>query len=138
MKSVTLYTDRDGNKYWLGQITYTNDGMLSGVTDFGNFSHAWRAFGDDFEDFLLDISPDYLAGKLESDLLYFGMTTRKAQAVSDRLARIILPPLKEAILQSRKEALSPQEMEKEHREMAQVLSEVAPHRLPSRLQETSA
>ena len=102
MKSVTLHTVRNGNEYWLGQITYTEDGMLAGVTEFGNFAHAWRSFGDDFETFLLEISPGYLAGKLFSDLLYFGMTVRKAQKVSDRLAEIILPALKKSIKDSNK------------------------------------
>jgi len=100
MKSITLHTVRNGNQYWLGQITYTEDGMLAGVTEFGNFAHAWRSFGDDFEDFLLKIGPDYLAGKLFSDLLYFGMARTKAKTVSDRLAEIILPELKKAIKNS--------------------------------------
>lgn len=101
MKSVILHTVRNGNKYWLGQITYTDDGMLAGVTEFGNFAHAWRSFGNDFEDFLLNIGSDYLAGKLFTDLLYFGMARTKARIVSNRLSEIILPELKKAIQDSK-------------------------------------
>lgn len=105
-KEITLksYTLRTDSGQWLGQIVLTSDGFFSGVTDYGNLSYAWRSFGDvDFEDFILSLSVDYFAGKLQNGLSYiaYSKTTQKA---CNYFAEMILPALKKAI---REERLTP-------------------------------
>lgn len=39
-------------------------GFFGVVSDFGNYAFHWSAFGDDFRQFLTEISADYLCGKL--------------------------------------------------------------------------
>lgn len=43
------YTLRGEHGEWLGQIVLTSNGMFSSVTDYGNLSYAWRAFGKEAE-----------------------------------------------------------------------------------------
>lgn len=98
MKEVTAesYTLRKSNGDWLAQIVITSDGMLAGVTDWGNFALAWRSFGDDFKDFILHIEPDYLATKIYS-AMNFIQSGRKAEKAYATLAEKVLPALKAAL-----------------------------------------
>lgn len=90
----------EGN--WLGEAVLTSDGMFSAVTDYGNFTYAWRAFGDDIEEFILKISPDYFASKLFSSFCYTMLPSKKAEKSIERSAAVILPALQNAIKESRK------------------------------------
>lgn len=91
------YTLREENGQWLGQIVLTDDGMFSGVTDWGNLSFAWRSFGNDFRKFLLTISIDYFAGKMQTGLSYISPRTRKSEAACLRFAEHILPALQKVL-----------------------------------------
>ena len=54
------YTLRSDNGAWLGQVVLTSDGLFAAVTEYGNFSFAWRNFGgDDFRKFMCNLSVDY-------------------------------------------------------------------------------
>lgn len=93
-----VYHLRADHGGWLGQIVLTSDGMFSGVTDWGNLSFAWRAFGEgDFRDFILKLGPDYFSGKMAIGLSYGIGTSKKIDAHCDRFTMMILPPLKTAI-----------------------------------------
>lgn len=92
-KSYTLRTD-DGQ--WLGQVVLTSDGMFASVTDWGNLSYAWRSYGDDFRDFMLNINTDYFGTKLFTGLAYI-VHTRKVEKACDRFAQKILPALQKAL-----------------------------------------
>lgn len=86
---------------WLGEAVLTSDGIFSAVTDYGNFAYAWRAFGDNFEDFILRLSPDYFASKLFTSFCYTMMPSKKAEKSIERSAAVILPALQAAIKKSR-------------------------------------
>ncbi len=99
MKEVTAqsYTLKTPEGGWLGQIVITNDGMFAAVTDYGNASYAWRAFGDDFKAFLLRLDRYYFATKMVNGLSYTVQTTKRTEKAYERFAEIILPALQEAI-----------------------------------------
>lgn len=90
-RSITLRTK---NGDWLGQVVLTSDGMFAAVTDYGNLSYAWRAFGDDFEEFLLGINESYFGQKLYTGLSYI-THNRSAEQACYRFAEKILPPLQD-------------------------------------------
>lgn len=82
--------DENGN--WLGQVVLTSDGMFASVTDYGNFSYAWRAFGDNFKEFLLSLNVDYFGSKMYGGYVYVAYGP-KIEKASRRLAEMILPAL---------------------------------------------
>jgi hypothetical protein len=88
-ESITLKDDR-GN--WLGQIIITNDGMFASVTDYGNFSYAWRAYGDNFKDFLISINTDYFATKMVTGFAYICLN-KTIEKGAKLFAEKILPAL---------------------------------------------
>jgi len=85
------------NGAWLGQVVLTDDGMFSGVTDWGNFSYAWRAFGGSFKEFILGITPDYFGAKMAQGLSYTVRPTKKTDSACYKFAEMILPALQKAI-----------------------------------------
>jgi hypothetical protein len=87
------YTLRDDNGSWLGQIVLTSDGMFASVTDWGNLSFAWRAFGDgDFRKFMCDLSIEYFGGKMYNGMSYI-LYGKKCEQACKRFAEKILPAL---------------------------------------------
>ncbi|MFH1226819.1 MAG: hypothetical protein V1701_02810 [Planctomycetota bacterium] len=92
--SYTLRTDRG---HWLAQIVLTDDGFFGAVTDYGNFSYAWRAFGDNFKVFLSELNMSYFAIKMASGLSYSLGGSKKVDKACAIFAEEILPPL-QAIL----------------------------------------
>lgn len=82
---------------WLGQVVITSDGMFSGVTDWGNMSFAWRAFGNDFKDFLLKINPDYFACKMANGAAYSFGSSKKIDKACELFANKILPALQKTL-----------------------------------------
>lgn len=92
-ESITLTND---NGSWIGQVVITSDGMFSGVTDYGNFSYAWRSFGDDFKKFLLRLDTAYFASKM-SEGFAFTAISKKIDAGAKRFAEVILPALQKHI-----------------------------------------
>ena len=106
-KAVTLHTVRNGSQYWLGEITYTSTGMLAGVTEYGNFAFAWRAFGGDFEKFLLSIEPDYLEGKLEGEFIRLHVAKTAARKQARLIATMILRNLQAHLVTERAKAGEP-------------------------------
>lgn len=87
------YTILDGSGAWLGQVVLVSNGMFSAVTDYGNFSFAWRAFGDgDFREFIANLEIDYFSRKMylsNADL----WTGKRGEKACERFAEMILPPL---------------------------------------------
>lgn len=82
---------------WLGQVVITSDGFLGAVTDYGNFSFAWRAIGSQsFKEFIMSLGEDYFASKLYQGLSCTdnGPRVRKA---CERFAEEILPVLKKKL-----------------------------------------
>lgn len=94
------YTLRTSNGAWLGQVVITSDGMFSGVTDWGNFGYAWRSFGPDFKQFLLEINTPYFGDKLATGAAYV-MQGKKVDMAAQRFAKKILPALQEVLKQER-------------------------------------
>ncbi len=94
-RSYTLKTD---NGAWLGQIVITNDGMFSAVTDYGNFGFAWRAYGEDFKEFLISIKVPYFADKMSSGMSYISHG-KKIDVAAYRFAEKILPELQNILKQ---------------------------------------
>lgn len=97
-KEVTAesYTLRTKSGDWLGQIVLTSDGMFSGVTDYGNFSFAWRAYGDNFKEFMSEIGVDYFATKMSTGMSYVAHS-KKIDTAAKRFAEKILPALQEIL-----------------------------------------
>lgn len=92
-----VYSLRTDKNSWLAEIVITDDGMISGVTDWGNFAYAWRAFGDNFKIFLSDIDTSYFADKIISTLPYGVKITKKIKERLYMLAEHILPVLQKVI-----------------------------------------
>lgn len=93
------YTLRGEHGEWLGQIVLTSDGMFASVTDYGNLSYAWRAFGnEDFRSFILSLNTDYFGGKLYAGMSYI-LYGKKCERACQRFAEKILPPL-QAVLRA--------------------------------------
>lgn len=98
MKEVTArsYTLRTDDGAWLGQVVLTSDGMFASVTDYGNFSFAWRSYGEDFREFLLSLNTSYFGGKMYQGICYVAMG-RRIEKSCDRFAEHILPALQKAL-----------------------------------------
>lgn len=64
------YTLQNEDGRWLGQIVITEDGFFGAVTDWGNFSFAWRSYGNNFKDFILSLSVEYFASKMYTGMAY--------------------------------------------------------------------
>lgn len=82
----------------MGQVVLTNDGLLGSVTDYGNFSYAWRSTGVPFKEFILSMDTNYFAKKIEQGLY----NVPRSKSLTDGIefyARMILPALKEVLLQ---------------------------------------
>ena len=91
------YTLRDYNGNWLGQVVLTSDGMFASVTDWGNFSFAWRHYGyGDFRKFLVGLEVGYFGGKMFQDLSYI-TSTKAARDACNRFAEKILPALQKVL-----------------------------------------
>lgn len=90
------YTLKGENGQWLGQVVLTDDGLFASVTDYGNLSYAWRAYGDDFREFLISLDQQYFSSKLYSGMAYI-LYGRKCEKACERFAEKILPPLQEAL-----------------------------------------
>lgn len=94
VRNYSLYSD---NGTWLGQIVLTSDGMFASVTDYGNLSYAWRAYGDiDFREFLITLNISYFATKLYTGLSYIAYG-RKIEQACYRYAEHILPALQKKL-----------------------------------------
>lgn len=99
MQQVTSksYTLRNDDGSWLGQIVLTSDGMFASVTDYGNLSYAWRAYGDgDFRKFICKINTDYFATKMVTGMSYI-FINKKFEKACQRFAENILPPLQKLL-----------------------------------------
>lgn len=94
-KSYTLYTDNGG---WLGQIVLTSDGMFASVTDYGNFSYAWRSTGPDkdFRKFIIGLNTEYFAAKMTTGFAYV-LHNKKIDQGAKVFSEKILPPLQAAL-----------------------------------------
>lgn len=95
-QSYTIYTEEGS---WLGQIILTSDGTFASVTDYGNFSFAWRHYGpEEFKTFICGLNVEYFATKM-----YCGMTYvahgKKIEQACKRYAEKILPPLQKLLKQ---------------------------------------
>jgi hypothetical protein len=93
-KCYSLYTE---NNSWLGQIVLTSDGMFASVTDYGNLSYAWRAYGDkDFRQFLAGLNIDYFGSKMYTGMAYI-LYSKKCEKACHRFSEMILPALQKAL-----------------------------------------
>ena len=99
MGTVTAesYTLKDDRGYWLGQVVLTSDGMFASVTDYGNFSFAWRSYGDmSFKEFLIGLGEDYFATKMACGMAYV-LLNKKIDQGAERFAKMILPALQKVL-----------------------------------------
>lgn len=90
------YTLRDENGHWLAQVVLTSDGMFASVTDYGNFSYAWRNFGTNFKEFLCGLSKDYFANKMNQGFAYV-LYSKKVETAAKKFSEIILPALQRVL-----------------------------------------
>ena len=95
-ESYTLYTENGG---WLGQVVITNDGLFAGVTDWGNYSYAWRAYGGNFKEFLIRLEVPYFAAKMYTGSNTHCSRLRDLKRATDNFAERILPAL-QAVLKA--------------------------------------
>ena len=96
-QSYTLY-DKTGA--WLGQVVLTSDGMFASVTDWGNFSFAWRAFGDDFKEFMAHINVSYFGTKMFTGMSYVAHP-KQVEKACYKFAEKILPPLQKILIKEK-------------------------------------
>ena len=90
------YILKDVNGNWLGEVVLTSDGMFASVTDWGNLSYAWRSFGSDFREFIINLNTGYFGTKLFTGMAYI-VHTRKVEQACNRFAEKILPALQDAL-----------------------------------------
>jgi len=82
---------------WLGQVVITSDGFFGSVTDYGNFSFAWRSIGkQSFKEFLLSLEESYFGKKIAQGLSYIAHSRSIDNSV-ERFAQEILPALKKIL-----------------------------------------
>ena len=96
MIKAQSYTLKDKTGGWLGQVVLTDDGMFASVTDWGNFSYAWRAYGDNFKDFIINLNVSYFGDKMLTGMAYI-VYNKKVELACRRFAEKILPPLQEVL-----------------------------------------
>lgn len=97
--SAKSYTLKDGKGNWLAQVVLTSDGMFASVTDWGNFSFAWRSFGEkDFRKFICELGTDYFANKMAHGFSYV-LHNKKIDHAAQIFAKKILPPLQAILLE---------------------------------------
>lgn len=98
MVKAKNYTLNDENGNWLGQVVLTNDGMFASVTDYGNLSYAWRAYGSDkdFRSFICSLNVDYFGTKMYTGMSYI-LYGKKCEQACKRFAEKILPPLQKML-----------------------------------------
>ncbi len=96
--TATAYTLYDERGNWLGQVVLTSDGMFASVTDYGNLSYAWRAYGSngDFKKFICGLNTDYFGTKLFSGVSYI-VHSKAIEKACKRFAEKILPALQEVL-----------------------------------------
>lgn len=90
-ESITLKTE---SGQWLAQIVITSDGAFMSISDYGNFSFAWRAFGEDFKEFLMGINVSYFGQKMYSGISYLAHS-RQVEKACYLFAEKVLPPLQD-------------------------------------------
>lgn len=91
------YTLKEENGGWLGQVVLTSDGAFMAITDYGNFSFAWRSTGEkDFREFILRLDTQYFAGKMAIGMGYV-MYGPKIDKAAYTFAEKILPALKDVL-----------------------------------------
>lgn len=82
---------------WLAQITITSDWMFSAVSEYWNFSFAWRSFWNwDFREFLSELNESYFWWKMYQGMAYI-VYTKKVEKACYKFADEILPILREAL-----------------------------------------
>lgn len=97
MVTARSYTLRTKQGDWLGQIVLTSDGAFMSVTDYGNFSFAWRAYGSgDFREFLCRLDVHYFAGKMFNGMAYV-CYNKQVDEAAQIFAERILPPFQELL-----------------------------------------
>jgi hypothetical protein len=105
MVTSESFTLTKSNGAWLGQIVLTSDGMISGVTDWGNFALSFRSYGKDFNDFkkfICGLDYPYFGTKIYTAMNYIA-ANRKFEQACDRIAEKILPELQKVLKESLKE-----------------------------------
>lgn len=91
------YTLREENGTWLGQVVLTSDGAFMSITDYGNFSYAWRSTGEkDFRKFILRLDAQYFAQKMVNGISYIAYN-RKVDKAAEIFSNKILPVLKDVL-----------------------------------------
>ena len=68
--------------------------MFAAVTDYGNLSYAWRAFGNSFEDFIIRLNVSYFGQKMYTGMTYM-VNNKTMEKACYRFAEMILPALQE-------------------------------------------
>jgi len=94
---ASSYTLRGDNGEWLGQVVLTDDGLFASVTDYGNLSYAWRAYGDNFKEFICSLNLNYFGSKLYTGMAYI-CYGRKYEKACQLFAEKILPPLQKILI----------------------------------------
>jgi len=92
-KAESVYVNHETASY--GIFCYNSVGDLFLNSDWGMFGYAWRAFGDDFKDFLKKCNADYIIGKFE--LNYREVSGKKLPAHKKEALTILFNEFKKAI-----------------------------------------
>lgn len=88
---------RNTDNQWIAQVVITSDWMFSCISEYWNFSFAWRStWVDDFRKFLLKIDESYFWWKMYQGISYIA-NTKKVENNCYRFADKVLPILKETL-----------------------------------------
>ena len=82
---------------WLGDVVLTTNGMFAAVTDYGNFSFSWSAYGkQSFRQFLISLNTDYFGTKMAQGMAYVA-SSKSMKIACKKFAEKILPPLQKVL-----------------------------------------
>lgn len=97
------YTLRSPNGTYLWQIVITTDWFFSAISEYWNFSFAWRYIAqDDFREFLSKLEIDYFWWKMYQGMSYV-IHNKKVEKACNRFSEMILPTLRECMIKDLKE-----------------------------------
>jgi hypothetical protein len=82
------YLLKSHDPHWWANITLSPDGFLDIQSDYGSYSYAWGAFGDNFKAFLIDCDSSYIAGKIGRNHPDVFNCEKTERAIKDEILRM--------------------------------------------------
>jgi hypothetical protein len=97
----TVYINTTETGWALFIINPIGDLVLT--SDWGTYSNRWRGFGENFEEFLKGLDPDYFVGKMSRpDVNQYPTSTKQLEILKLLFTHLVFALKNEAIVESKK------------------------------------